>query len=90
MYKKQMKHDKFWNNKFREAFIAFNLVLTLPVASCDQSHFGKPFLFEKFKLVEQTQGFQKLFEGYLFVFVKYFCCRSPKMKAKKFNHCILF
>ena len=44
----------------------------------------------KFRLREQIQHFQKLFWGeQLFVFVEYFCIRSPKMRTNYCKNCIL-
>ena len=35
----------------------------------------------------KNQSFQKLFGGYLFVFVKYLCNRSPKIKTTNIKNC---
>ena len=43
----------------------------------------------KFRLRGQTQGFQNLIGGCLFVFVEYLCNRSTKIETKHFKNYLL-
>ena len=55
-------------------------MLTLSVASRDQTNFGKLLPFLEVRAGRPTPGFPKTFlEGYRFVFVEYLCNRTPKV-----------
>ena len=61
-------------------------MFTLPVTSRDLFNFGKPPpIFWKFRLGEQTQGFQKLFSGIAFCICGISLQPQPQDGNKKFH-----